>query len=98
MVPFRATFTSRFVGKRPRGDCPVVPFPERHGHVPCEGVATMRLAENKIGKWTVTAAMGLAVGVVLCLGFASRIEAAPASDEVTFTKGIAPLLQRSCEN
>jgi len=58
----------------------------------------MRLAENTIGKWTVTAAMGLAVGVVLCIGFASRIEAAPASDEVTFTKDIAPLLQRSCEN
>ena len=40
----------------------------------------------------------LVAGVVALSPFAARAQQAPPAREVTFTKDIAPMLQRSCEN
>ena len=49
-------------------------------------------------RWSI--ALGtLAIGAVVAGGFATSLRAqAPAGGEVTYTKDIAPILQRSCEN
>ncbi|MEO8680918.1 MAG: hypothetical protein ABI665_17835, partial [Vicinamibacterales bacterium] len=53
---------------------------------------------NRIG-WSV---FGVAVFGIALAGLVSpsavRAEQAPATPEVTFTKDIAPILQRSCQN
>ena len=54
----------------------------------------MQLADNDVRGWTI-AGISLAVGVAALLSAPARAEAA---DPPTYTKDIAPILQRSCQN
>jgi hypothetical protein len=47
--------------------------------------------------WAVTIGMALLAPSVVSIG-PNALSAAPAADDVTFTKDIAPILQRSCES
>src|SRR5450755_1791208 len=49
-------------------------------------------------KWTLGSGLVLAAAVGLAAPFALRAEPAAVPGEVTFTKDVAPILQRSCEN
>src|SRR3981081_1760416 len=58
----------------------------------------MFAARNSGWRSTISAAAALVGGVGLGVPSAVTAQSAAAPDEITFTRDIAPILQRSCEN
>jgi hypothetical protein len=58
----------------------------------------MSAARNSGWKATIGAAGAFAAALALCAPLALKAQSAAAAGDVTYTKDIAPILQRSCEN
>src|SRR5215510_8376731 len=66
------------------------------GHWPDEGACVMTVARNNGWKFLLGAALVLTgVGIAVPRSLTAQ---SPDTGDVTYTKDIAPLLQRSCEN